>query len=147
MPNRQPRRNLQYARSGHEREPRVHQERDGVGADEQRHRRQLRRIASRTKQDEGASGSTAVAKPKADSKIEQKSLNNIMLKAILKTHRLMRDLSSTVWDTLLIKASSSEEDSMQKQAQTYAEKVRQEVRGHTRGPPCVWAYLGLVKSL
>ena len=60
--------------------------RGGVGA-EQRHRRQLRRTASRTKQGEGASGSTTVVvKPKADSKIEQKSLNKIMHKAILKTH-------------------------------------------------------------
>ena len=36
---------------------------------------------------------------------------------------------------------------MQKQTQTYAEKVRQEGKGHKRGPPFVWAYLGLVKSL
>ena len=36
---------------------------------------------------------------------------------------------------------------MQKQTQTYAEKVRQEEQGHTRGPPFMWAYLGLVKSL
>ena len=43
----------------------------------------------------------------------------------------MRDLSSTVWDTLLIKASSLEADNMQKQTQTYAEKVRQEARGQT----------------
>ena len=49
-----------------------------------------------------------------------------MLKAILKTHQTMRDLSSTVWDTLLIKASSPEADNMQKQMQTYAEQVRQE---------------------
>ena len=86
-------------------------------------------------------------KPKGDGKVEQKSLNKIMLKAILKTHQTMRDLSSTVWDTLLIKASSPEADIMQKQTQIYAEKVRQEGRGHTRGPPFVWAYLGLVKSL
>ena len=32
---------------------------------------------------------------------------------------------------------------MQKQTQTYAEKVRQE----ERGPRLVWAYLGLIKSL
>ena len=56
-----------------------------------------------------------------------------MLKAILKTHQTMRDLSSKVWDTLLIKASSPEADSMQKQTQTYAEKVRQEERGHIHG--------------
>ena len=31
--------------------------------------------------------------------------------------------------------------------QIYAEKVRQEGRGHTRGLPFVWAYLGLIKSL
>ena len=36
---------------------------------------------------------------------------------------------------------------MQKQTQTYAEKVRQEERGPTRGPPFVWAYQGLLKSL
>ena len=40
-----------------------------------------------------------------------------------------------------------EADNMQKQTQTYAEKVRQDWKGHTRGPPFVWAYLGLVKSL
>ena len=40
-----------------------------------------------------------------------------------------------MWDTLLIKASSPEADNMQKQTQTYAEKVRLEWKGHTRGPP------------
>ena len=89
--------------------------RDGSrGGDEPR--RQLRRTASRTKQREGgASGSTTVVpKPKGDGKVEQKSLDKIMLKAILKTHQTMRDLSSTVWDTLLIKASSLKVDNMQK---------------------------------
>ena len=62
--------------------------RDGAGAGEQRRRRQLRRTASRTKQDGGANGSTmaVAAKPKADSKVEQMSLNKIMLKGTLKTH-------------------------------------------------------------
>ena len=41
----------------------------------------------------------------------------------------MRDLSWTVWDIPLIKASSPEAGSMQKQTQTYVEKVRQEGRG------------------
>ena len=50
-------------------------------------------------------------------------------------------------DTLLIKALSTEADSMQKQTQTSTEKVRKEERGHTRGPPFVWACLGLIKSL
>ena len=119
--------------------------RDGsMVAEAQQNRRQLRRTAN----DGGASDSTTVvAQPKAESKVEQKSLNKIMLKAILKTHQTMRDLSSTVWDTLLMKASSLEADSMQEQTQTDAEKVRQEGRGHTRGPPFVWAYLGLIKSL
>ena len=38
-------------------------------------------------------------------------------------------------------------DEIQKKTQTYAEKVRQEWRGHTRGPPFVWAYSGLIQSL
>ena len=103
-------------------------------------RKQLRRTVSRTKQREGgASGlTTVVPKPNGDGKVEQKSLNKIMLKAILKAHQTMRDLSSTVWDTLLIIASSPEADSMQKQTQTCAEKVRQEGHGHQRGPPFVW---------
>ena len=55
---------------------------------DQQNRRQLRRTASRTKRDGGASGSTTVVpKPKADIKVEQKSLNKIMIKAILKTHQ------------------------------------------------------------
>ena len=117
-------------------------------AEKQQNRRQPRRTTRRTKRDGGASGSTTVvAKPKADIKVEQKSLNKIMLKAILKTHQTVRDLSSMVWDTLLIKASNSGADSMPKQTQTYVEKVRQEERGHTRGPPFVWASLVLIKSL
>ena len=45
----------------------------------------------------------------------------------------MRDLSSTVWDTLLIKASSPEANNMQKQTQNYAEKVAARgARTHTR---------------
>ena len=79
--------------------------------------------------------------------VEPKILNKIMLKAIPKAHQTTRDLSSTVWDSLLIKASSPEADSMQKQTQTREEKERQEERGHTRGRPFVWAYLGLIKSL
>ena len=67
-----------------------------------------------------------------------------MLQAILKTHQTMRDLPPTVWDTLLIKASSREADNVQKQTQNYREKVRQEgARTHTR--PTL--RLGLVKSL
>ena len=46
----------------------------------------------------------------------------------------------------LIKASSTEADNMLKQTQTCAVKVRQEERGHTRGSPFVWAYLGLINS-
>ena len=37
-----------------------------------------------------------------------------MLKAILKMHQTTRELTSTVWDTLLINASSPEADNMQK---------------------------------
>ena len=52
--------------------------RDGAGAEEQRNRRQLRRTASPTKQDGGASGSTmAVAgKAKADCNVEQCARND-----------------------------------------------------------------------
>ena len=81
-------------------------------------------------------------KPKGDGKVEQKSLNKIMLKAILKTHQTMRDLSSTVWDTLLIKLPSPEADDVQKQTQTCAEKLRQEGKGRTRGPPFCVSTLG-----
>ena len=49
------------------------------------------------------------------------------------THQTMRDLSSTVWDTLLIKASSPEADSMQKQTETQAEKgAARGARTHSR---------------
>ena len=57
--------------------------------------RQLRRTASRTKHREGgASGlASALTKTQGDGKVvEQKSLNKIMLKAILKTHQTMRPL-------------------------------------------------------
>ena len=60
---------------------------DGSLFAEQQNRRQLRRTTSRTKRDGGASGSTAVPKAKVDGKIEQKTLNKIMLKAILKTRQ------------------------------------------------------------
>ena len=77
-------------------------------------RRQLRRNASRAKREGEASGSTTVvAKP-----------NKVMPKAIIiKKHQTMRDQSSTVWDTLLVKASSPEAESMQTQTQTCAENV------------------------
>ena len=58
-----------------------------------------------------------------------------------------RQLRRTVSRTRQGEAPSAEADDMQKQMQTHAEKVRQEGSGHTRGPPFVWAYLGLVKSL
>ena len=83
-------------------------------------------------------------KPREDGKVvEQKSLNKILLKAILKTHQTMRDLSSTVWDTLLIKASSPVADNMQKQTQTYAEKVRQESERTYTKPTIRVGILGL----
>ena len=85
---------------------------------------------------------TVAAKPKGEGKFEQKSLDKRMLKAILKMHQTTREVTSTMWDTLLVKASSPEADNMQKQTQTYAEKVRQEGRGHTRGPPSVWGVPG-----
>ena len=110
---------------------------DGAGKEEQRSRRQFRRNASRTKQGGGASGTAVVAKPNADSQGERMSLNKLMLKAILKTHLTMRDLSSTAWDTLLGKTSSSKVENMEKQTRAYAERVRQEGRGHTRDPPFV----------
>ena len=69
----------------------------------------------------------------------------MMLKA--NTHQTMRDLSSTVWDTLRVKASSPKAANVQKQTPTYAERVRQEGRWHTRGPPFVWAHQGLIRSL
>ena len=75
------------------------------------------------------------------------NLKKVMLKAFLRTLQTMRDLSPTVWDTLLVKALSPEADNVQKQTQTCAEKVRQEGRGHTRGPPFVWAHLGLIKAV
>ena len=93
---RAPRRNRQHARNGHEREPGV--EGDGVGAEEQRHRRQVQRTSSRTQQDgESADRQQWWPSPKADSQLEQKSLNKFMLKAILKTYQTMRDQSSRVW--------------------------------------------------
>ena len=120
----------QHSRDGHERQPKVQQ-------DGRRGRRGAAKPktapTSRTKQDRRARGSTTVVvKPKADSKIEQQSLNKIMLKAILKTHQKMRDLSSTVWCTLLIKASRK--------------TCGKRVRGHTRGSLVVWAYLDLIKA-
>ena len=109
--------------------------RDGAGAEEQRSRRQLRRTASSTMQDGGASSSTmaVVAKPEADSKVEQKSLNTIILKAILNTHQTMRDPSSTVWETLLVKAPSPEAESFQKKTQTFSERYGKRDEA-TRGP-------------
>ena len=126
----------------------LHTKRDGSRGGEEQPRRQLRRTASRVKREGEARGPTAAETklPKKESKLDQKSLNKLMLKAILKMHQTTRELTSTLWDTLLVKASSPEADNMQKQTQTYAEKVRHEGRGHTRAPPSVWAYLGLVKS-
>ena len=148
QPARQPRRHRQHPKPGDEREPRVHQE----GRQPRRRRAKAattNRQPNQTARRRASGSMTVVAKPKVDGKVEQKSHNKIMLKAILKTHQTMRDLSLTVWVwyTLLIKPSSSEAHSMQKQTRTYAEKVRQEGRGHTREPPFVWAYLGLIKSL
>ena len=57
------------------------------------------------------------------------------------------DLSSTVWGTLLLMASSPEVEAMRKQTQSDAEAVRQEGRRHTQGPLFVFAFLGMVKSL
>ena len=70
-----------------------------------------------------------------------------MLKAILKTHQAMRDLSSTVCDTLLIKASATKQATCKNRRRPTERKVRQEGQGHTRERPFVWAYLGLIKSL
>ena len=71
---------------------------------------------------------------KADSKIEQKSRNKIMLKAILKTHQTM------LWGTLLIKASSL------RRGQHAKTDLRR--KGAVRGARTfVWAYLGLIRSL
>ena len=120
----------QHSRDGHEREPRVHQEgrreRRGAAtpkaAPTNRQPNQARRWSHRLND----SGGQALA----DSEVEQQSLNKIMLKAILKTHQTMRDGvgHSADW---------GEEPPGRQQTQTHAERVRQEERGHTRGPPFV----------
>ena len=146
QPARQPRRHRLHSRDGHEREPGIHQE------GRQQRRRGAAKAAPTNRQQSQArrrgpriDGSSSQAKE--EFKFDQKSLNKLMLKAILKMHQTTRELTSTVWYTLLVNASSPEADNMQKQTQTYAKKVQQEERGHTRGPPFVSAYLGLVKSL
>ena len=123
---RQPRRNRQDSRNRHEREPGVHQE----GRSGRRGATTSKATPTNLKAELSRTGEPADRRqwwpsPKADGKLEQKSPNKIMLKAILETRQTMRDLSSTG------------QFPDQKQTQTYAEKVRQEERGHTRGTPFV----------
>ena len=132
---RQPRRHRQHSRDGHGREPRG----------PPRGTAQAQRSSEAEDSSDappaapcktgGASSSTmaVVAKPEADSKVEQKSLNTIILKAILNTHQTMRDPSSTVWETLLVKAPSPEAESFQKKTQTFSERYGKRDEA-TRGP-------------
>ena len=77
-------------------------------AEEEQPRRQLRRTVSRAKREGEDRGPTAAETkpPKKETKFDQKSLNKLMLKAMLKMHQTTRELTSTVWVTLLVKASS-----------------------------------------
>ena len=105
QPARQPRRHRQLSRDGQEREPRGRQE------GRQQRRRGAAEAASTNRQQNQARRRN----PRIDGS-----------DAILKMHQRTRELTPTMWDTLLVKASSPEADNMQKQTQTYAEKVRQE---------------------
>ena len=93
---RQPRRHWQHSRYGHELEPKDYQ--DGCCGRTRAAKPKTPPKYRRPHQDGGASGSAMAlaAKPKEDSKGEQKSRNQIMLKAKLKTHQTLRDLSSMV---------------------------------------------------
>ena len=97
--------------------------RDGsLVAEDRQNRRQLRRTTSRTKRD-------GRAQRRDDSGGQAQSRHQGRAEEPQQTHaqgHLQRRIK-TVWDTLLVKASSPEADSMQKQMQ------RQEGRGHTRG--------------
>ena len=118
-PSPQPRRHWEHTGDGHEQESAPgHQAR-------RRYRRTARpKAASCMKQDGGASGAggATLAKPQGDQK----------LKAILKSHQTVRDLSSAVWDTLLTKASSPEEEAMRKQTQSCRGSSPRRTGMHTR---------------
>ena len=143
-PTRQPRRHRQDSRDGHEQEPRVHREgrqpRRG-SAKAASTNRQPNQAATRRDQLLDDSGTQAQGR-RSSRRVSTRSCSRPSSRRI----RRMRDLSTTVWDTLLIKASSSKRDNMQKQTLTYAEKVRQEDAGTNEGHPSsglTWAWSSL----
>ena len=86
-------------------------------------------------------------KAKGDGKVvEQKTLNKIMLNTILKTHQTMRDLSSTVWDTLLIKASAQRRTtcrSRRKLTQRKSDKIGRDTHEARHSCGHTWAWSSL----
>ena len=109
-------------------------------------RRQPRRTASRTEKREGGDqrldDSGTQAQGRRHGRAEESQQDHVQGHP-----QDASDDARPILHGVLIKASSLEADNMQKQTQTHAEKVRQEGCGHKRGPPFVWAYMGLVKSL
>ena len=141
---RLPRRNRQHARNGHQREPRVHQEGRQLGrggaanpkaAPTNRQSNQARRRVQRLDD----SGGQAQRNTSRSAQEPQQNL----------AQGHPRDASDDARPIIGVGSSGDQgvQPRRQTQTQTYAEKVRQEVRGRTRGPPFVWAYVGLIMSL
>ena len=95
------------------------------------------------KEGEASGSRTVVAKPKGEGKVEQKSCSRLFSGRTRRCGTCPRRFGYTAGES----ASSPEADNMRKQTQTKAEKVRQEKRGQTRGPPFVWVCWRLIKSL
>ena len=112
-------------------------------------RRQLRRTVSRTKQREGGASGLDDGGTQAQGRRQGRAQESQQDHA--QGHpQDASDGARPIFDGVGHSGDQSVESRsghIQKQTQTHAEKVRQERPGHTRGPPYVWAYLCLVKSL
>ena len=71
----------------------------------------------------------------------------LMVKQLLRSAQVGRELWGAMFDTVVVKNDTPEPMAMSEQTGSYAKLVQEEGRGHKRGPPYIWAWAGLISSL
>ena len=71
----------------------------------------------------------------------------IIIKQCLRTEQETRSLCGAVFDTIVMATEHDVVKSMREQTRRYSEGVQAAGKGHTLGPPQIWAWRGLIAGL
>ena len=94
----------------------------------------------------GDSGVLSKKKPAAFCK-NTPQLMGIIIKQCLRTEQDTRSLCGAVFDTVIMPTEHDVVKSMREQTRLYNEGVQAAGKGHTLGPPQIWAWRGVIAGL